>query len=192
MPSSDHMAPIRDRHAEIFADRVRELLDKKRHVDGKRWTQKDLADAVGAMPNTVNGWLNRGVLPPLPTRKVIAQVLGVPIEFLEGETDDPGMVQKNASRIDLAHREAFTPNPAFRRRLPPRAYALAYSYLQKLEPVLNHDELAEVERFLVDAAFNKLNSSDRRERTEDDMVKDLRAAWVFVKDVLGERAADLD
>jgi transcriptional regulator with XRE-family HTH domain len=186
------MAADRNTKAEIFAERARAALDRKRHADGKRWTQKDLADAVGAMPNTVNGWLNRGVLPPAPTRKTVAQALGVPSEWLDGETDDLGYSSDVSLGMGGNVREPFAPNPTYRRRLPPRAYELAYSYIEKLEKLgLHHDEIAEAERFLVDAAYNKLNTRDLRDRNEDDMLKDIRAGWEFVKEVLGSKARGL-
>src|SRR4051812_24890496 len=110
------MPADRDTKAEIFAERARAALDRKRHPDGKRWTQKDLADAVGAMPNTVNGWLNRRVLPPAPTRKQVAQVLGVPDVWLDGETDDLGYSADAQLGMGATVRESFSPNPTFRRR----------------------------------------------------------------------------
>lgn len=177
--------PGRMSTADIFADRVRLTLDRKRRPDGKRWTQKDLALAIGAMPNTVNSWLNRGVLPPAPTRRLVAQVLGVPVEYLEGDESEPSMVSEPSAQY-------FAADPVLARRLPPRAYEFVYDCLRKLEGISLPVESIEVaERFMIDAAFNKLNSRDPRERTEDDMLKDLRAAWVFVKDVLGPKAGAL-
>jgi transcriptional regulator with XRE-family HTH domain len=173
----------RERLSAIFGERLRLARERKRHPNGRRWTQADLANALGAKPNTVNGWENGRGLPPKPTRMAAARVLDVPVEWIEGETEDPSLSTTT---------EAFAPNPAFRRRLPPRAYELVYGYLAQLEALnLPTHSIEEAERFLVDGAYNKLNSRDLRDRNEDDMVKDIRAAWQFVKDVLGTKGRGL-
>lgn len=78
----------------MFSERLRQARQAKRHQNGKRWTQRDLASAIGANPNTVNGWENRGVVPPGPTRHAIAHALGVRLSWLEGSGGKTG--QKNA------------------------------------------------------------------------------------------------
>lgn len=183
---SDEMAD-RSAQAEIFAERVRLALDRKRHPDGKRWTQKDLADAIGAQPNTINGWVNRGVLPPTPTRKAVAQALGVSLEWLDGETDDSTPHPEYAIPVvpgaAFPVRERFEPNPMYRRRLPPGAYELVYGYVRQLEELrVPRKSIEDAERILVDAAYHGL--SDPRGRSEEEMMRAIRAAWGFVTELM--------
>lgn len=65
-----------------FGERVRERRRGLRHADGRRWSQTDLANAVGVTTNTVSEW-ERGRRPKDPavvTR--LAQVLGVEVGWL--------------------------------------------------------------------------------------------------------------
>jgi transcriptional regulator with XRE-family HTH domain len=71
------------------------------------------------------------------------------------------------------------------RRLPPKAYELVYDYTQKLAQAgLSADEMEEAERFLVDGAYNKLNAREPGEKSEDDLIMDIKAAWQFVREVV--------
>ena len=82
-------------------------------------------------------------------------------------------------------RTTYTPNPALRRRLPPRAYERVLGYLQQLETVgASEQQIDEAERLMIDGAFNKLNKRDVRERSEDDFITDIDAAWEFIVFVL--------
>jgi hypothetical protein len=71
------------------------------------------------------------------------------------------------------------------KRLPPRAYELVYDYTRKLEGIgLAPEEVEEAERFLVDAAYNKINAREPGEKSEDDLILDINAAWKFVREVV--------
>jgi hypothetical protein len=76
------------------------------------------------------------------------------------------------------------------RRLPPRAYEVVYSYTQKLERAgLKPEEIEEAERFLVDGAYNKINAREPGEKSEDDLILDIKAAWQFVREVVNRNGA---
>lgn len=73
---------------------------------------------------------------------------------------------------------------ALSRRLPPAAYAVVLEYLQRMERAgMSPDQIDEAERLMVDGAFNKINARDPRERSEEDVILDIRDAWDFVQKV---------
>jgi transcriptional regulator with XRE-family HTH domain len=73
----------------IFGERLREARRRKLHPDGRPWKQLELAAAVGAGANTVNGWENGRAIPSVPAQQALAQVLGVSREWLLGESEEP-------------------------------------------------------------------------------------------------------
>ena len=97
---------------------------------------------------------------------------------------EPASLRYGATHVSR-DRTTYTPNPALRRRLPPRAYERVLRYLHQLEAVGATDEqIDEAERLMIDGAFNKLNKRDVRERSEDDLITDIDAAWEFIAFVL--------
>jgi hypothetical protein len=42
----------------------------------------------------------------------------------------------------------------------------------------------EAERLMIDGAFGKLHVRDPRARDEADLIRDIEAAWLFIRDVL--------
>jgi hypothetical protein len=81
------------------------------------------------------------------------------------------------------------------RRLQLGAYRLALTrsctrYTQKLERAgLKPEEIEEAERFLVDGAYNKINAREPGEKSEDDLILDIKAAWQFVREVVNRNGA---
>lgn len=145
----------------------------------KNWTQKELANAIGLKAeDSVGAWETRGVLPPEPTRRAVAAALGVTYEWLTGS--EPLMVRETDVDAGTYYQSALPT-----RRLPPRAYEVVYSYTQKLERAgLKPEEVEEAERFLVDGAYNKINAREPGDKTEDDLILDIKAAWQFVREVV--------
>jgi hypothetical protein len=98
-------------------------------------------------------------------------------------TGDPG-----AARLGAQHARAgdgVTLNPALSRRLPPRAYEVVLGYLQRMEAVgATPEQIDEAERLMVEGAYNKLHTRDARDRTEDELIVDIDAAWDFITSVL--------
>lgn len=63
---------------EVFAERLRELLEKS------RLSQKDFAEAIGENPSTVNAWLREANMPRLPKVQKVAEYFGVsPLYLLD-------------------------------------------------------------------------------------------------------------
>lgn len=164
----------------VFGDRVRKARK------AKDWTQKDLADAIGLKAeDSVGAWETRGVVPPDPTRRAVAAVLGVTYEWITGA--DALMVREtDVEAGGTTYYQSAIPT----RRLPPRAYEVVYEYTQKLERAgLKPDEIEEAERFLVDGAYNKINAREPGEKSEDDLILDIRAAWQFVREIVNRNGA---
>jgi transcriptional regulator with XRE-family HTH domain len=159
----------------IFGERVREARRRK------DWSQKDLAEAIGLKAeDSVGAWETRGVEPREPVKRAAATALGVPYEWLVGEAERIEVSQPAPSRI--AEDRRFYNYTG--KRLPPKAYDLVYSYIGKLEAAgFGPDEINEAEQFLLNGAFNKINAREPAEKSDDDFVLDIKAAWQFVRDV---------
>ena len=170
-----------------FGERVKEARGFARGPAGKSWSQDALARALGYTRNAIEGWENRGVIPSAPVIEQTALLLGVSAEWLRGETDSPAPRDVTDDRPFVREdaREPYSPNPRSRRRLPPRAYERVYGYLRELEDAgATHEQLDEAERVMVDGAYNKLNSRDVRERSDEEMIGDIDMAWAFIRDLL--------
>jgi transcriptional regulator with XRE-family HTH domain len=69
-------------------------------------------------------------------------------------------------------------------KLPPKAYERVWGYVQQLARAgLQGTELEEAEQFLMHGAFNKINSRDPGEKSDEDYILDIDAAWEFVRDI---------
>lgn len=70
-------------------------------------------------------------------------------------------------------------------KLPPRAYARAYEYLERLKKAgIPEDMIDESERLMTESVYSKLNKRDVRVRTEDDLITDINAAWDWIAEVI--------
>lgn len=150
----------------------------------KDLTQKELGDLVGVTEDSVGAWETRDVVPRDPVKRAVAAALGKTFEWLNGEPD--AAPESAGTFRELAVREGYrvyTQVPG--KRLPPKAYELVYSYTKKLEAAgLDVAEIEEAERFLIDGAYNKLNARDPGQKSEEDLILDINAAWQFVRDVV--------
>lgn len=170
-----------------FAENVRVRLDTKRRPDGRRWSQSDLAAAVGVERNTVNALLNRGAVPRDPAVLAkVAETLGVSLEWLIGTSaGDSAVEQQQRPERASGGDEAFTPNPSLKNAVAPRAYEVALDYLRRLERAgIPADQIEEAERIMLDSRYAKLNKRDRREMSEEDQITMIDATWQIVAEVL--------
>jgi transcriptional regulator with XRE-family HTH domain len=140
-------------------------------------SQKELAKAIGKHEQMITRYENGKASIPWPVLDQIAEALKTsPIEL-----------DMEVSRLrPMAVREQFRVyTRSSLRRLPQRAIMRVNEYLNKLEDLgLNADELDEAEQFLVNGAYNKINSREPGEKSEDDLILDIDAAWQFVRDVV--------
>lgn len=149
--------------------------------------QQDLADLSGVKKQAIYR-IEKGLVPNLGQQRLgrITAALGTTIRDLLLEAEEAKEVV--AYRITP---EAVIPVVAEERRpvyagkrLPPKAYELIFTYVEKLEGAgFDPTEVDEAEKFLFDAAYNKINAREPGEKNEDDIVLDIKAAWQFVRDV---------
>jgi transcriptional regulator with XRE-family HTH domain len=171
------------------------VIRKRRQA--MRWTQPEFAKAIQKAPQQVHRYESGKSAISIDMLDVIASALGVPAqdlfaEALEEEKKNP--TGKNPLQREyqpgpvpglrqLATREGFkiySLSPL--KRLPPRAYAVVYDYLNKLEAAgYDPEEIEWAEEFLANTAFNKLNSREPRERSEEEIITDLKAGWEFLR-----------
>lgn len=72
-----------------------------------------------------------------------------------------------------------------RTKLPPRAYERVYGYLERMRAAgIPDDMIEESERLMVDPLYSKLNKRDIRERSEEDLITDIDAAWSWIREVV--------
>jgi hypothetical protein len=72
-----------------------------------------------------------------------------------------------------------------RRRLSPRVYEVVHGYLERMQAAgCAPEQVDEAERVMVESSYSKLNARDPRERSEDEQIMDIDAAWDFIREVL--------
>lgn len=141
-------------------------------------------------PTTVSKWESGKQPIELANLEKAGVLLGVDLDWLRdgdrGEGVKPLVMRE--SRVY----EQRTPYATATRKLPSRAREHVYRYLDQLEGLgVPDDEVEEVERLMVESTFNKLHVHDPRERTEDELILDIDAAWDFVRYVMRKRGIDL-
>lgn len=156
----------------------------------RKWSQGELGARVGSDNVTVSRH-ERGVMGISMVRlREYAEAFGVSAADLLAI----------ASRAMHTFREeatfAYGDPPAHQvripKRLPPRVYERVHGYIGQLEDAGVSEELVEeVVRLLTQGGYNKLNARDARERTEDDVLSDMDAAWDFVCRVLDRQGVKI-
>lgn len=156
-------------------------------------SQEALAEAVGVQRPTISTW-ERGLHEPTATNlEDLARTLRTTVEALrsgqveyEIRSAPAGAVRERAGR--------FVGPPASKQRtlVPPRAYDLIYDYCRLLEDAeVPEEQIEEARRLMSGETFNTLRAHMLRDRDEDGWVKDVKAAWAFIKDQLQSQGFDL-
>jgi transcriptional regulator with XRE-family HTH domain len=154
-------------------------------------SQAELADAVGVHRPTVSAWEREENSPTRANVEDVARALAMTVESLEllSEEIAMGKVRPPASP---SRRGAPVANDKARPRIPPRAYQLVYEYCSILESAeVPEETIEEARRLMSGETFNTLRKHMADERTEDGWVKDVKAAWAFIKDSLKAQGFDL-
>jgi len=172
---------------ESFGHRVRASRQRLRMPDGRRWTQGDLAKAVGVERNTVSRWENGGMLPKDPAIiAVLARVLRVSTDWLLGGLGIPHHVQGGPESVIMERpRHPYGEKPVTAESLPPGASDLVLRYLERLMGYgCTQMQVAEAERLMVQLAQHDLSERPFSQRDSAEVQMDVDAAWDFVVQVL--------
>lgn len=141
------------------------------------FTQEALAERIGVSAVSISAW-ERGIYTPGRTNlRKVAEVLNTSESQLRY-----GAAHKAARSIELPQGRS---NTTGRAKLPPRAYERVYGYLERMHAAgIPDDMIEESERLMVDPLYSKLNKRDIRERSEEDLITDIDAAWSWIKEVV--------
>ena len=136
-------------------------------------TQEQVADSVPTTYVSISSWENGANISEDKLER-LARIYKKSKAYLRYGEDLPA---------DSA--DGFTPNPALRKRLRPKPYARVYEHIDRMvQANCSLEQIEEAERLMIDGAYNKLNKRDSRERSDAEMIMDIDAAWVFIKEVL--------
>jgi transcriptional regulator with XRE-family HTH domain len=150
-----------------------------------RLSQDALAEAVGVHRPAVSNWERDVHEPTAKNLEDIAVALGTTVAVLRSGA----VPEARATRVREIGPQYEAKIPP---RIPPRAYQLVYEYCTILEAALVPEEtIEEARRLMSGETFNTLRKHMADERTEDGWVKDVKAAWAFIKDSLKAQGFDL-
>lgn len=167
-------------------------------------SQGELADLLGGSRNTISNW-ERGIHdPPADAVAAVARVLKVSelsIESLAMTLLQSAAMERDretsTSRVSESSPTFGTAidRPTAARtapRIPPRAYQLVYEYCGALESAgVPEEQIEEARRLMSGETFNTLRKHMADERDEEGWVKDVKAAWLFIKSQLKAQGYDL-
>ena len=168
---------------DTFGDRLRSSRQRLRR-DGRKFTQGDLAKAVGVERNTVSRWENGGMLPKDPTVIAsLADVLGVTADWLIGG-DRPA--RGSHSVLDRIHEGSGVRRvDSAAGELPDHVGAVVNGYLARLRVAGCSDaQIAGVQDLLLSAAYNNVSAIALNDRTDEQLSADVDAAWDLVVRIL--------
>lgn len=155
--------------------------------------QEEVAERLEVRRPTVSNWEREGGSTPSEAYlEKLAKLYGWTVQELRfGKVRIVSEPNYDAHR-SVEQMESAARASRARRRLPPGAYARVISYLEQLEakgvPAPGVDE---AERLMTDAAFNKLNARDPRERSEEELLMDIDDAFDFIRSVLRRKGFKL-
>lgn len=155
-------------------------------------SQEELGEAVGVHRPTVSSWETGKHEPTAANLGDIARALGMTVAALEALAQEIAGTKQGA-RVRESSRgyTAFSP-PTVTPRIPPRAYNLIYDYCTRLEEAgVPEAQIEEARRLMSGTTFNTLNKYTSDPRDEAGWIKDIRAAWAFIRDVLTKQGFDL-
>lgn len=175
-----------DNEPESFGNRVRSSRQRLRMPDGRRWTQGDLAKAVGVERNTVSRWENGGMLPKDPAIiAVLARVLRVSTDWLLGGLGIPHTQTGSETVLERPRYPYGGERFSSAESLPPGASDLVLRYLERLMSLgCTQMQVAEAERLMVELAQHNLSERPFSQRDSSEVQQDVDAAWDFVVQVL--------
>lgn len=154
-----------------------------------------VAQAAGVHEKTVSFWRSDAQAPSDANLDAIAELLEVPREWLRYGGPIPGALEDEAGMSRpgvLQHREASGPSPAMRKRLPPKAYAVAFDYLERMRKAGASDEQIDMaEQLMTNETFSILNAREKREMTEADIIKKIHADWDVIQYALKKEGMKL-
>lgn len=168
---------------DTFGDRLQSSRRKVRQ-DGRKFTQADLARAVGVERNTVSRWENGGMLPKDPAVIAsLAKVLGVTADWLIGgdrrAQTGHGPVDRIREGADASGVDSSAGG------LPDHARAVVGGYLARLGAAgCSAAQITGAEELLLSAAYNNVSAQALNDRTEEQLSADIDAAWDLVVRIL--------
>lgn len=135
----------------------------------------------------VSNW-ERGVHEPTARNlEDIARALGISAKQLRD-----GAHPSRTDRGGMRERASSDHNARVPVRIPPRAYQLVYEHCQTLEQAgVEEDVIEEARRLMSGETFNTLRKHMADERTEEGWLKDVSAAWAFIRESLRAQGYDL-
>lgn len=162
-----------------FGATLRHLIETRVSPTGRRWTQGDLAAAVGVERNTVSAWLNRGVVPRDPdVLSHLAELFGTTVDQLLG-------------RVALAQEPPNTPRVAA--GLPYRVRVWLQGFLLEITKAGATEEEVEEARQLLTSpeVFVYFSGGAPKEFDEDDVLDGMEALGEVVRRTLRKRGRKL-
>jgi len=168
---------------DTFGDRLRSSRQRLR-PGGRKFTQGDLAKAVGVERNTVSRWENGGMLPKDPAVIAsLADVLGVTADWLIGGYRAANGTRSGVDRIQ--ERSGASHADSVAGELPDHAGAVVVGYLARLRAVGCSDaQIHGALDLLLLVAHNSVSAIALNDRTEDQLSADIDAAWDLVVRIL--------
>ncbi len=172
---------------DTFGDRLRASRQRLR-LAGRKFTQADLAKAVGVERNTVSRWENGGMLPKDPAVIAsLAGVLGITADWLiAGDRPVAGSNRLHEASVDRSGAgESGQYSDAATGKLPMRARAMIVGYLDRLrDRGCTAAQLSGAESLLLAGARNRVSSRALEDRSEEQVYADIDAAWDLVVRIL--------
>lgn len=137
-------------------------------------SQIDVAEKVGRTRQSVSSW-ERADVPTYPGEVMLDRL--AELYGLEGG--------HRAFEAPLVREAPGIEYSAGRRRMAPAVYEVVYGYLDRMRKGgCSEEQINEAERLMTDASYSQLYARSRREKTEDDQIMDIHAAWRFIAEVI--------
>jgi transcriptional regulator with XRE-family HTH domain len=155
--------------AETFGSRLARLMDER------GVTNAELADAVNVHEGTISYWRG-GQLPRQRKRELVANFFGVPLSYLDHGIDSSS---SGPSRVS----EERPVGSWAKHRLPPAVYDFVYRCLIRMRDAgCSEEQIDWAERLLGEYSVAKLHADPRREKTVEEQLIDVEAAWKAVRE----------
>jgi len=147
----------------------------RRHRKRLEMSQVQLAEAVGVSRTTVADW-ERGASDPTDENlEKLAGLFGVDVPDLRypDRAPSPGVREWGEA--------SYRSSP----RLAPNVYLVVYGYLERMKKAgCSEEQISAAERIMSDSSYSQLYKRSRREKSEEDQIMDIHAAWKFIAEVI--------